>query len=134
MEYVTAMRATGGNTYFEQLWGPGLTQASKIINSGAWSDRVSPDSAVAQKTVPMHPDRHPFGSYCLFKIPKELRTGKWQPSSEKGIWVGNSGDVNHGHLVVPIEWDSAACTWTLYPTCTPLLQLLRYLSMTPSFL
>ena len=112
------LRATGGNTYFEQLWGPGLTQASKIINSGAWSDRVSPDSAVAQKTVPMHPDRHPFGSYCLFKIPKELRTGKWQPSSEKGIWVGNSGDVNHGHLVVPIEWDSAACTWTLYPTVT----------------
>jgi hypothetical protein len=112
------LRATGGNTYFEQLWGPGLTQASKIINSGAWSDRVSPDSAVAQKTVPMHPDRHPFGSYCLFKIPKELRTGKWQPSSEKGIWVGNSGDVNHGHLVVPIEWDSAASTWTLYPTVT----------------
>ena len=56
----------------------------------------------------MHPDRHLFGSYCLFKIPKELRAGKWQPSSEKGIWVGNSGDVNHGHLVVPIEWDSAA--------------------------
>ena len=104
------LRATGGNTYFEQLWGPGMTQASKIVNSGAWSDRVSPDSAVAQKTVPMHPDMHPFGSYCLFKIPKELRTGKWQPSSEKGFWVGNGGGVNHGHLVVPIEWDSAACT------------------------
>ena len=66
----------------------------------------------------MHPDRHPFGSYCLFKIPKELRTGKWQTNSEKGIWVGNSGGVNYGHLVVPIEWDSTACTWTLYPTVT----------------
>ena len=98
--------------------GPGLTQASKMINSGAWSDRVSPDSAVAQTTVPMHPDRQPLGRYCLFKIPKELRTGKWQPSSEKGIWVGNSGDANHGNLVVPIEWDSAACTWTLYSTVT----------------
>ena len=41
------LRATGGNTYYEQLWGPGLTQANKIINSGAWSDRVSPNSAVA---------------------------------------------------------------------------------------
>ena len=80
------------------------------------SDRVSPDSAVAHKTVPMHLDRRPFSSYCPFKIPKELRAGKWQPSSEKGIWVGNNGVVNHGHLVVPIEWDPAACTWTLYPT------------------
>jgi hypothetical protein len=99
-------------------WGPGLTQANKIINSGAWSDRVSPDSAVAQKTVPMHPDRHPFGSYCLFKIPKELRAGKWQPSGEKGIWVGCSGDVSHGHLIVPIEWDSDNAVWILYPTVT----------------
>ena len=78
------LRATGGNTYYEQPWGGGLTQANKIINSGTWTDRVSPDNAVAQKAVPMHLDRHPFGSYCFFKIPKELRTGKWQPSSEKG--------------------------------------------------
>ena len=66
----------------------------------------------------MHRDMHPFGSYCLFKIPKELRTGKWQPSGEKGIWVGCSGDLNHGHLVVPIEWDSTSGVWVLYPTVT----------------
>ena len=28
------------------------------------------------------------------------------------------GDVNHGHLVVSIQWDSVACTWTLYPIVT----------------
>ena len=82
------LRAAGGTTYFEQLWGPGLTQANKIINSGAWPDRV--DSVVAGKTVLMHLDGHPFGSCCLFKIPKELRTGKWQPGSETGIWIGDS--------------------------------------------
>ena len=79
------LRATGGNTYYEQLWGPVLTQANKIINSGTWSDRVPTNSAVVQKTVPVHLDMHPVGSHCLFKTPKELRTGKWQPRGEKGI-------------------------------------------------
>jgi hypothetical protein len=79
------LRATGGNTYYEQLWGSGLAQANKIINSGPWSDRPSPDSPLAGQVVPVSTDRHSFGCYCLFKIPKELRTGKWQPSSEEGI-------------------------------------------------
>ena len=112
------LRATGGNTYYEQLWGSGLTQANKIINSGPWSDRPSPDSSLAGQVVPVSTDRHSFGCYCLFKIPKELRTGKWQPSSEKGIWVGYSSDVSHGHLVIPIEWNSTTGTWILYPTVT----------------
>ena len=51
-------------------------------------------------------------------MPKEPRTGKWQPNSEKGIWVGISSDVSHGHLVVPIAWDTVTLTWTLYPTVT----------------
>lgn len=112
------LRATGGNTYYEQLWGSGLQCANQIINCSQWSDRESPVSVLTQKSTPQNPDRHPFGSYCLFKIPKELRTGKWQPNSEKGIWVGNSSDVSHGHLVVPIAWDSVTLTWTLYPTVT----------------
>ena len=111
------LRAAGGSAYYEQLWGPGLTQANKIINSGTWAGRVFPNIVVTQKMVHMHLDMRPFGSYCHCEIPTELMTGKWQSSDEKGIWVGCSGDVKHDHLVVPIEWDSTSSVLSSMPNC-----------------
>ena len=57
------LRATGGNTYYEQLWGSGLQCANQINNCSQWSDRESPVSVLTQKSTPQNPDRHPFGSY-----------------------------------------------------------------------
>jgi len=57
--------ATGGNTYYESLWGRGLCHASEIIDSMPWPDRESPNSYLARKEIPVPMDRHVFGAYCL---------------------------------------------------------------------
>ena len=80
--------ATGGATYYEALWGRGLCYASSIIDSMPWPDRESPNSFLAGKELEPDSDRHVFGAYCLYYIDQEQRAGKWQPTSEMGIWVG----------------------------------------------
>jgi hypothetical protein len=105
--------ATGGGTYYEQLWGRGLMYANHIINSMPWPDRESPNSFLAGKEVPLPKDRHVFGAYCLYYVDSEQKSGKWQPNAEMGIWVGHSPDAKGGHLVCPIKWDSKSKVWEI---------------------
>ena len=108
--------ATGGNTYYEALWGRGLSYASEIIDCMPWPDRESPNSFLAGRDIPPPKNRHVFGAYCLFYIDPEQRTGKWQPTSEMGVWVGLSPDSKDGHLVCPIKWNALDRVWIIMPT------------------
>ena len=115
---VNLLCATGGNTYYEALWGRGLVYPNDIINTAPWPDRESPLSYLAGEYVPLSKNRHVFGAYCLYFIDPKQRTGKWQPTSEMGIWVGLSPDVNKGHLICPIKWDAVNKVWIIMPTVT----------------
>jgi hypothetical protein len=101
---VVLLVATGGILYYEQLWDVGLRYSNYIINTTPWVDRDSPISRLSGFAHKRSKDLHVFGAYCLFHVPKELRDGKFRPSSEMGILVGLDSVVVHGHLVVTIEW------------------------------
>ena len=57
---------------------------------------------------------YPFGSYCLYRVPKEKRQNKYAPNACMAIWVGHSSVVRSGHVVVPIDWDSSSQMWVLH--------------------
>jgi len=88
---IVLLCATGGGVYYEALWGRGLCYANDV--SMPWPDRESPNSFLAGQDVPPPADRHVFGAYCLFYVDPEQRSGKWQPASEMGIWLGLSKRV-----------------------------------------
>jgi len=73
---VILLCATGGQTYYESLWGRGLVYASSIIDSMPWPDRESPNSFLVGKDLEPPKDRHVFGAYCLYYIDSEQRDGK----------------------------------------------------------
>jgi hypothetical protein len=69
--------ATGGNIYYEQLWGPGLVHANDIINRRPWPGRDSPIDALTRSSgAPSKQSKYVFGEYCIFKISKEQKGGK----------------------------------------------------------
>ena len=37
---------------------------------------------------------HVFGEYVIYKVSSEQKSGKWQPNSEMGIWLGHSKSVH----------------------------------------
>ena len=115
---VLLLSATGGHTYYESLWGRGLAYANDIINWMPWPDRKSPNSVLSGKEFTPPDNRHVFGAYCLYYINKEQRVGKWQPTSEMGIWVGLSPDTKGGHLICPIKWNALNDCWDILPTVT----------------
>ena len=105
--------ATGGRIYYEQLWGPGLVHANEVINSRPWPNRDSPSDMLSSKIVSKPRGNHIFGEYCLYKISTEQKSGKWQPNSEMGIWLGHSSSVHAGHSVAPIEWSDSNQCWNI---------------------
>jgi hypothetical protein len=84
-----------------------------MLNTECWSDRQSPVSRLSGFLAQKSKNLHVCGCYVLFHVPKELRSGKFRPTSEMGIWVGLDPSVANGHLVVPIEWDHKEQAWTL---------------------
>ena len=59
-----------------------------MIDSLPWRDRESPNSYLAKKEILPPTIRHAFGAYCLYFVDPEQRVGKWQPTSEMGVWIG----------------------------------------------
>ena len=105
--------ATGGHLYYEQLWGPGLVHANDIVNDRPWPDRDSPSAALSGKPSVRTRLEAVFGEYCLYKIAKEQKSGKWQPNAEMGIWLGYSSDVVNGHRIAPIKWNKDSQCWDI---------------------
>ena len=95
--------ATGGFRYYDQLWGRALVHASDVVDWTPFGDRVSPLSKLAGHAVEPPAGRHPFGAYCLYRVPREKRK-KFEPPARMGVWVGISKRTRHGHLIVPIVW------------------------------
>ena len=85
--------ATGGRLYYEQLWGPGLVHANETVNERPWPNRDSPVESLSGKPVMKAKSEHVFGEYVIYKVSSEQKSGKWQPNSENGIWVGFSSDA-----------------------------------------
>ena len=78
-----------------------------------WPDRDSPIARLTGMPVPRDKHNYVFGCYCLYHIPKENRTGAFQPPAEMGVWVGSDPHVRGGHWVVPIHWDVEQQAWVL---------------------
>jgi hypothetical protein len=110
---VLLLRATGGVMYYEQLWDVGLLWANECVNTNPWSSGPIPIEVLTGAPHVPSVDRHPFGAYCLYKIPVEGVVGKWAPRSEMGIWVGVAHGASHSAWVVPITWDRTAQCWVL---------------------
>ena len=112
--------ATGGRVYYEQLWGPGLVHANYIVNNRPWPDRESPVVKLSrnQDGSSMKKIKHIFGEYCLFKVSKEQKAGKWQPESEMGIYLGPSSHSHNSHDVAPIKWNSGSQCWDIGASVT----------------
>ena len=110
---VLLLACTGGTLYYEQLWDVALVFCNRVLNVHQWPDRESPIARLTGLPVPTDKHSHVFGAYCLFHVPKENRTGAFQPPSEMGIWVGNDPHVKGGHWVVPIHWDVEQQCWVL---------------------
>ena len=97
-------------------WDVGLQWANECItcNTNLWPNNdTTPIETLSGKPYTVNDNRHPFGSYCLYKIPIEGVDGKWQPRSEMGIWVGIAHGSSHSHKVVPIKWDQMLRVWIL---------------------
>ena len=107
--------STGGGRYYEQLWGVGLRHANWLVNRRPWPDRESPVSTLTGQQQGRHKLMHVFGEYCIYRIPDKVKSGKWQPNSEMGIWVGVSKDAVSAHEVVPIRWSVKLNGWELGP-------------------
>jgi hypothetical protein len=99
--------------YYEQLWDVGLLWANECVNTNPWSSGPTPIEVLTGIPHVPNADRHPFGAYCLYKIPLEGVVGKWAPRSEMGIWVGVAHEASHSARVVPIKWDKASQCWAL---------------------
>jgi hypothetical protein len=110
---VLLLACTGGTLYYEQLWDVALVFCNRVLNVHQWPDRESPIARLTGLPVPTDKHNHVFGVYCLFHVPKENRTGAFQPPLEMGIWVGNDPHVKGGHWVVPIHWDVEQQCWVL---------------------
>ena len=110
---VLLLACTGGGLYYEQLWDVALVYANRALNRVKWPDRESPIARLLGEPAPTDKYNHVFGSYCLHHIPKENRSGAFQPASEMGIWVGSDPHVVGGHWVVPITWDVEQQCWIL---------------------
>ena len=63
--------------------------------------------------VPRDEHNHVFGCYCLYHVPRENRTGAFQPPAEMGVWVGSDPHVRGGQWVVHIHWDVEQQAWVL---------------------
>ena len=110
---VLLLACTGGGLYYEQLWDVALVYANRALNRVKWPDRESPIARLLGGPAPTDKYNHVFGSYCLHHIPKENRSGAFQPASEMGIWLGSDPHVVGGHWVVPITWDVEQQCWIL---------------------
>ena len=108
------LRATNGTLYYEMLWDVGSQWANACINTNSWpNSETTPMETLSGKPHTINSDSHPFGSYCLYKVPIEGIEGKWQPRSEMGIWTGIDHGSSHSHSVVPIKWDPTLRVWIL---------------------
>ena len=108
------LRATGGVLYYDMLWDVGLKYSNELLNRSEWPTKETPIVSLSG-SLPSNPDRHVFGSYCLFKIPHELVEGKWSPRSEMGIWIGVDRCASYSHLVCPIVWMVDSQSWDIKP-------------------
>jgi hypothetical protein len=102
---VLLLACTGGTLYYEQLWDVAWVFCNRVLNVHQLPARESPIARLTSLSVPTGKHGHVFGAYRLFHVPKENRTGAFQPPAEMGIWVGNGPHVKRGHWVVPIQWD-----------------------------
>ena len=96
--------------------GPGLIHANSIVNDRPWPDRDSPVDVLSGKPVVKPKTKHVFGEYCIYKVHSAQKSGKWQPNSEMGIWLGHNQDVHGGHSVAPVEWNKASQCWDIGST------------------
>ena len=103
--------ATGGRLYYEQLWGPGLVHANDIVNERPWPSRDSPVESLSGRPAAKPRSSHIFGEYVVYKVSSEQKSGKWQPNSEMGIWLGHSKSVHKGHIISPIRWNAENECW-----------------------
>ena len=105
--------ATGGGRYYDQLWGPGLVHANKMVNYSTWSDGTSPYATRVGKPYTFSKHDHVFGAKCLYWEKKEHREVKWETAGKKGIWVGRSDVTPDAHLVVPYAFDAGSNRYVL---------------------
>ena len=110
---VLLLACTGGTLYYEQLWDVALVYCNRLLNVNQWPDRDSPIARLTGMPVPRDKHNHVFGCYCLYHVPRENRTGAFQPPAEMGVWVGSDPHVRGGHWVVPIHWDVEQQAWVL---------------------
>ena len=82
--------ATGGDRYISLLWGVAMKHANFILNVMPWSDRPAPYTSATSEVHPRIADLHPFGAYCLYRMPREKKSSKFQPNSRMGVWIGVS--------------------------------------------
>lgn len=106
--------ATGGEGYYDELWGVGLVHANACVNRATWGDGTCPYEALAGKPwSDAKGRRHVFGAKVEYHVKKERRGPKWQTPGQLGIWVGMSDTVLDGHVVVPIKIDRGAQLYKL---------------------
>ena len=111
------LQATGGQRYYDQLWGNGLVHANKMVNVAPWCDGKSPyEIRTGKKYEFNNKEDHVFGAKVVYYVPKELREVKWTTPGQEAIWVGRSTVTPDAHLVVPIVWEGGSNRYVLGKT------------------
>lgn len=110
--------ATGGDDYYEDLWGLAVKYAAHILvrtkRSGAHGKSAkSPYEELTGKEYMWGSDDLIFGCYVLSFVAKPTRDNKTSPVADRAIWVGRCDSVSGGHWVVPIVWDATNGRWDL---------------------
>ena len=110
--------ATGGLSYYNALWGPGLKFATCAVNNNDDSSGRNYYKNLTNKEYIYDIGGRDlsFGQQVFYYLDKAQRHDEWGTSGKEAVWVGRSDKITDGHIVVPIEWDPDTKIYKLLPT------------------
>ena len=110
--------ATGGLSYYNALWGPGLKFATCAVNNNDDSSGRNYYKNLTGKEYEYDIGRRDlsFGQQVFYHLDKAQRHEEWATNGREAVWVGRSDRITNGHVIVPIEWDPDTKIYKLHPT------------------
>ena len=110
--------ATGGLSYYNALWGPGLKFATCAVNTNDDSSGRNYYRNLTDKEYEYDIGGKDlsFGQQVFYHLDKAQRHEEWGTNGKEAVWVGRSDRITNGHIVVPIEWDPDTKIYKLLPT------------------
>ena len=100
-----------------ELWGEAMRRASDCTNSTprkipGHSTPTTPNQATGTKTKTLAP----WGSYCIYLMPKQLRDNKISPVAYNAIYCGPDPDYPNCSRVVPYSYNTSTGNYTFERT------------------